>query len=78
MTGLIWLTNIETAEPVGLPLSKVLLIEQKRPQEGGAVTFFLEHGKEVQATESLARICESIEAAVGGGSAQTPRIALAS
>lgn len=78
MTGLIWLTSIETAELVGLPLSKVLLIEQKRPQEGGAVTIFLEQGKEVQVTESIARICETIEAATGDGPAQAPRIALAS
>lgn len=78
MTGLIWLTNIETAEPVGLPLSKVLLIEQKRPQDGGAVAFFLEQGKEVQVSESLARIRETIEAATGDASAEAPQIALAS
>ena len=63
MTGLIWLTNVETAELVGLPLSKVLLIEQKRPQDGGAVAFYLDHGKEVQVSESMSRVKECISEA---------------
>ena len=66
MTGLIWLTNVETAEVVGLPLSKVLLIEQKRPQDGGAVAFYLDHGKEVQVSESMARVRECIADAEAG------------
>ena len=77
MTGLIWLTNIETAEPVGLPLSRVLMIEQKQPQEGGTVTFFLDHGKEVQVSESLARIRDAIERVCGESLAAGPRISLA-
>lgn len=72
MTGMIWLTNVETAEPVGLPLSKVLLIEQKRPQDGGAVAFYLDHGKEVQVSESMARVRECISAARGAGDLTAP------
>ena len=68
MTGLIWLTNVETAEMIGVPLSKLLLIEQKRPQDGGAVALYLDHGKEVQVSESLSRVKESIAAATGASS----------
>jgi hypothetical protein len=78
MTGLIWLTNIETAEPVGVPLSKVLLIEQKRPQNGGAVALYLDHGKEVQVSESLASVKERIAAADRGEAPlERPAVALA-
>lgn len=58
MDDFIWLTNIDTAEPVGVPVSKVLLIEQKRAQDGGAVALYLEHGKEVYVSESLNRVRE--------------------
>ncbi len=60
MTGILWLTNIETAEPVGVPLSKLLLIEQKRAQDGGAVALYLDHGREVHVSESLSRVHELI------------------
>lgn len=66
MTGLIWLTNVDTAEVIGVPLSKVLLIEQKRAQDGGAVALYLDHGKEVQVSESMARVRESIAAIEAG------------
>ncbi|MGB0505158.1 MAG: hypothetical protein ACPGGK_03090 [Pikeienuella sp.] len=58
MDDFIWLTNIDTAEPVGVPVTKVVLIEQKRAQDGGAVALYLEHGKEVFVSESLNRIRE--------------------
>lgn len=58
MEDFIWLTNIDTAEQVGVPVAKVLLIEQKRAQDGGAVALYLEHGKEVYVSESLTRIRE--------------------
>ena len=66
MNGMIWLTNIETTETVGLPLSKLLLIEQKRPQDGGAVTLYLDHGKEIQVSESLASVKSAIANASSG------------
>lgn len=65
MTGILWLTNIDTAEPVGVPLSKLLLIEQKRAQDGGAVALYLDHGREVHVSESLPRVNELIEAHFG-------------
>lgn len=61
--NLIWLTNIETAEQVGICPEKIVLIEQKRPQDGGAVTIYLDFGKEVQVSESIGRIREMIETA---------------
>lgn len=65
MNGLIWLTNVDSAEPVGVPLSKLVLVEQKRPQDGGAVTLYLDHGKEVQVSESLKAIRKAIQEATG-------------
>lgn len=61
MARLIWLTNIDTAEPVGIPVEKVVLIEQKRPQDGGAVALYLESDKEIYVSESLERIGELLE-----------------
>lgn len=61
MARIIWLTNIDTAEPVGVPVEKILLIEQKRPQDGGAVALYLAHDKEVYVSESLPRIAELME-----------------
>lgn len=61
MTEMIWLTNIETAEPVGAPVDKIVLIEQKRPQDGGAVAIYLAHNKEIYVSESLSRIAELLE-----------------
>jgi len=61
MTAILWLTNIDTAEPVGVPLSKLLLIEQKRAQDGGAVALYLDHGREIHVSESLSRVNELIE-----------------
>ena len=61
MTEMIWLTNIDTAEPVGAPVDKIVLIEQKRPQDGGAVAIYLAHDKEIYVSESLSRIAELLE-----------------
>lgn len=61
MPRMIWLTNIDTAEPVGAPVDKIVLIEQKRPQDGGAVAIYLAHDKEIYVSESLARIAELLE-----------------
>jgi hypothetical protein len=61
MPRMIWLTNIDTAEPVGTPVDKIVLIEQKRPQDGGAVAIYLTHDKEIYVSESLSRIAELLE-----------------
>ncbi|MEM7268184.1 MAG: hypothetical protein AAF401_02910, partial [Pseudomonadota bacterium] len=63
MNDIIWLTNIDTAEPVGLSAAKMVLIEQKRPQDGGAVAIYLDFGKEVHVAESLSRVRELTEGA---------------
>ncbi|MEL7464191.1 MAG: hypothetical protein AAFN79_09000 [Pseudomonadota bacterium] len=77
MNDFIWLTNVETAEPIGFPISKLLLVEQKRPQDGGAVALYLDHGKEVQVSESLARIKERIAAAGADALSDRPTVTLA-
>lgn len=54
MGGVIWLSNVETSEPIGVPLHRIALIEQKSGQEGNVVAIFLDTGKEVRVIESLA------------------------
>lgn len=63
LSGFVWLTNIDTSEPVGFPLSKVLLIEQRRAQDGGAVSIVLENGKELMVSESLLRVTKAMSEA---------------
>lgn len=58
MPKMIWLTNIDTAEPVGLPVDKIVLIEQKRAQDGGAVAIYLAHDKEIYVSESLTHVSD--------------------
>lgn len=53
MSGVIWLSNVETSEPVGIPLHRIALIEQKSGQEGNVVAVFLDTGKELRVIESL-------------------------
>lgn len=76
MNRMIWLTNIETAECVGLPVERILLIEQKRPQDGGAVAIYLDHGKEVHVSESLRRVADLVEGRETA-EARAPAVALA-
>ena len=57
----IWLTHLETSEPVGIPIDKIAMIEQKEPQTGNVVVIFLETGKEIRVVESLAHIRNVLE-----------------
>lgn len=63
MSGLIWLSSAETSEPVGIPVQRIALIEQKTPVEGRVVAIFLDTGKEIRVIDSLdvvkSRIAES-------------------
>lgn len=56
MSGWIWLTLVETSEPVGIPIRRIAMIEQKEPQTGNVVAIFLDTGKELRVVESLATI----------------------
>lgn len=61
MGGVLWLSSVETSEPVGIPMHRIALIEQKSGQEGHVVAVFLDTGKELRVIESLAAIKSQIE-----------------
>ncbi|MEM1130453.1 MAG: hypothetical protein AAGB15_06280 [Pseudomonadota bacterium] len=56
MSRYIWLSSVETSEPVGIPVDRIALIEQKTLKEGNIVAIFLDTGKEVRVMESLDRV----------------------
>lgn len=53
---LIWLTSVETSEPVGIAPAAIAMIEQKPAAEGHVVAIFLDNGQEVRVIESLAEV----------------------
>ena len=57
----IWVTNIDTSEPVGVRVDQILLLEQKRPEDGGAVAIYLAHAKELHVMESFRAVRQMIE-----------------
>lgn len=59
----IWVTNVDTSEPVGVRVDQILLIEQKRPEDGGAVAIYLAHGKELHVIESFRAVRAMVEGA---------------
>jgi hypothetical protein len=61
----IWLTNANTSERVGVRLDHILLLEQKRAEDGGAVALYLAHGKEIRVQESFRAIRAAIEREAG-------------
>lgn len=56
----IWVTNIDTSEPVGVRVDQILLVEQKRPEDGGAVAIYLAYGKELYVIESFKAVRDMI------------------
>lgn len=54
MSAVLWLSSVETSEPIGIPVHRIALIEQKSSQEGSVVAVFLDTGKELRVIESLA------------------------
>ncbi|MEM9059605.1 MAG: hypothetical protein AAGD13_04010 [Pseudomonadota bacterium] len=61
MADWLWLTLLETSEPVGIPLIHIALIEQKGPETGNVVTIFLDTGKEIRVIESLAEVRRKLD-----------------
>ena len=57
----LWLTALDTSEPVGVPVARIALIEQKSPKEGQAVALHLDTGKEIRVMESLTAIRAMLE-----------------
>ncbi|MEL6999298.1 MAG: hypothetical protein AAFP68_13625 [Pseudomonadota bacterium] len=61
MTEWLWLTLLESSEPVGIPIARISMIEQKGPATGSVVTIFLDSGKEVQVMECLAEVRRKLD-----------------
>lgn len=62
---MIWLTALESSEPVGIAVDRVTLVEQKTPTEGHAVAIHLDTGKEIRVIESMTSIRAMLET-IGG------------
>ena len=50
---LIWLTALETSEPVGIVAARIAVIEQKAMKDAQVVALHLDTGKEVRVMEPL-------------------------
>ncbi len=61
MPEFIWLTAIESAEPVGVATQRIVMIEQKTRGEGMVVAVHLDIGTEIRVAESLDRIRAAVE-----------------
>ena len=73
MRGFAWLTAVESAEPVGIPVERISMIEQKARGEGLVVAIHLDVGKEVRVVESLERVRELVAAAGNHAHSSVPR-----
>lgn len=56
MSPMIWLTSLETSEPIGIAQHRITTIEQKPLQEANVVAIFLDTGQEVRVIESLSAV----------------------
>lgn len=65
MQGVLWLSNVETSEPVGIPLARIAMIEQKPLCDANVVAIFLDTGKEVRVIETLDEVRRRL-GALGG------------
>lgn len=55
---ILWFTAVETAEQVGVPIARLVMIEQKSVKEAQVVALHLDTGKEIRVVEPLARVRE--------------------
>ena len=65
MPGVLWLSNVETSEPVGIPFSRVTFIEQRPLCEANIVAIHLDCGIEIRVMEDLSGVRARIEALTG-------------
>lgn len=49
----LWLTSVETSEPIGIPVARISMIERKEAHTGNVVAVFLDTGKEIRVIESF-------------------------
>ena len=64
--AILWLTAVETAEPVGIPVDRLVMIEQKSIKEAQVVALHLDTGKEIRVVEPLAEVRKRLDAADRG------------
>lgn len=62
MQGVLWLSSVETSEPVGIPLARIAMIEQKPLQEANVVAIFLDTGHEIRVMEQLEEVQRRVNA----------------
>lgn len=60
---IIEVTNAYTGLPVFISTDKIILVEEKRPEDGGYVVIYMQGEKEMPITEELADIRKLIKAA---------------
>ena len=58
---MIWLTALETSEPVGVPVARLAMVEQKSMKDAQIVAVHLDTGKEIRVMEPLAEVRRMIE-----------------
>ena len=61
MRGFAWLTAVDSSEPIGIPIERIAMIEQKARGEGMVVAIHLDAGKEIRVIESLQRVREIVD-----------------
>ena len=61
VSGWLWVTSVETCEPIGMPISRISMIERKEPNTGNVVAIFLDTGKEIRVIESLEDVRSMID-----------------
>ena len=57
----IWLTALETSEPVGIVIARIAVIEQKAMKDAQVVAIHLDTGKEVRVIEALQDVRRRLE-----------------
>ena len=61
--GFAWFTAIDSAEEVGVPVRRILMVEQKARNEDLIVALHLEGGIQIHVVESLEMVRERIATA---------------
>lgn len=71
MGAILWLTSVETSEPIGIQAERIAFIERKPISEGNVVAIHLDVGREIRVIETLADV-QSALSALNVGQAKVP------
>ena len=74
MAQFLWLTAIESAEPIGIAVERIAMIEQKARGEGLVVAIHLDTGPEIRVVESLDCVRQAIAGADPEGFARNDHL----